>query len=146
MMKDASAKRIEIWQETLQGHGCRLTDARRAVMSILASSKTALTPQEIYDLARDNDLSLGIASVYRTLEILANLNLIQQIHQPGGCQAYWPTLVGHEHFMICKECGRMEIFEGTDDLNELFQKVEEKSGYQIQEHWLQLFGVCEQCQ
>ena len=139
-------ERIEMWQETLQEQGCRLTDARRAVMNILATSKTALSPQEIYDITRDNGLSLGIASVYRTLEMLAGFNLIQQIHQPGGCQAYWPTLVGHQHLMLCETCGRVVVFEGMDDLNNLFQKVEEKSGYQVQEHWLQLFGICEQCQ
>ncbi|MEA2008776.1 MAG: transcriptional repressor [Chloroflexota bacterium] len=146
MTNTSLAKRIKIWQETLQENDCRLTAARQTVMNILASSETALTPQNIYNIARDDGQSLGIASVYRTLETLAKFNLIQRIHQPGGCQAYWPALVGHKHFMICKKCGRIEVFEGQEDLNNLFQKVEEESGYQIQEHWLQLFGICEQCQ
>ena len=144
-MNTSSAKHIEIWQKTLQKHGYRLTATRQGVMNILASSETALTPQEIYDIARDKDLSLSIASIYRTLEALESFNLIQQIHQPGGCQAYWPTVVGNKHFAICKKCGRMDVFEGVDDLNALFKKVEEESGYQIQEHWLQFFGLCKQC-
>jgi len=146
MMTTSPVKLIEIWQKALQEHGYRLTSARRVVMNILAASETSLTPQEIYGKARDEGLSLSLASVYRTLEALESFNLIQQIHQPGGCQAYWPTLIGNKHFIICKKCGRMEVFEGLDDLNDLFIKVEKDSGYIVQEHWLQFFGLCKQCQ
>ncbi|RLD11744.1 MAG: hypothetical protein DRI56_00495 [Chloroflexota bacterium] len=146
MANTSTAKRAEIWQETLQEHGCRLTAARQIVINILAASEIALTPQAIYDIARRDGHSLGLASVYRALEILAKLNLIQRVHQPGGCQAYWPTLVGHKHFIICKKCGRMEVFEGQEDLTDIFQKIAKESGYQIQEHWLQIYGICKQCQ
>lgn len=138
--------RYEYWVETLQDKGYRLTEPRQVVMEIIVCSDTALTPQDIYDLAREAGHSLGIASVYRTLETLEDLDLIQQVHHPQGCQAYWPKLVGHKHLVICKRCGRMEDFPGADDLSDLFAKVEQSSGYWVQDHWLQLFGLCQECQ
>jgi Fe2+ or Zn2+ uptake regulation protein len=52
---------------------------------------------------------------------------------------------GHEHLLLCKTCGQMEYFSG-DDLSKLIEETSKKSGYQIQEHWLQLFGLCTNCQ
>lgn len=146
METNPQRQRIQNWEETLREEGFRLTEVRRVVIKVLTESETALSAQEIYDQARENGHSLGIASVYRTLEVLTDLGLIQQIHQPQGCQAYWPAVTGHKHYMICTKCGRIVTFVGQEDLKGLFQEVEENSGYQVQDHWLQLFGICQDCQ
>lgn len=137
---------LRTWENVLHREGLRITDARQTVMEILVESTTALTAQEIYDRAREQGHAVGIASVYRTLEMLTELDLVQQIHQPQGCQAYGPALSGHKHFVICTDCGRLFSFAGHEALEDLFKEVEKKSGYRVQEHWLQLFGLCEACQ
>ncbi|MEJ5224283.1 MAG: Fur family transcriptional regulator [Anaerolineales bacterium] len=136
---------IEPWLNQLQAHGYRLTEARRAVVQIIATSGRALTPIEVYDAARSKHPALGLVTVYRTLEKLEELHLIQRVHQPNSCQAFVSAAHGHEHLLLCQRCGRVTFFSG-DDLDELTHAIAAKTGYQINEHWLQLFGLCSQCQ
>jgi Fe2+ or Zn2+ uptake regulation protein len=83
--------------------------------------------------------------VYRTLEKLEELKLIQRVHLPQKCQAYIAAFDGHQHLIICQECGLVEFFQG-DNLESLVSRVEMESGYEVKEHWLQLFGLCADCQ
>lgn len=135
----------ETWLNALQAHGYRLTESRRAVVEIVAATSRALTPMEVFDLARATHPELGLVTVYRALEKLAELRLIQRVHQPGGCQAFIAASQGHQHLLLCRKCGRVTFFEG-DDLDYLFNAIAQKTGYIIQEHWLQLFGLCQDCQ
>jgi Fur family transcriptional regulator, ferric uptake regulator len=133
------------WLDQLQENGCRITGARRAVVETVQASMRALTPVEVFDMARKKYRALGLVSVYRTLEKLEELHLIQRVHQPQGCQAFISASHGHEHLLLCQNCGRVAFFDG-DDLDTLIKSISKKTGYQINEHWLQLFGLCEACQ
>jgi Fe2+ or Zn2+ uptake regulation protein len=84
-------------------------------------------------------------SVYRTLDRLEELKLIQRVHLPQKCQAYIGAFEGHQHLLICQNCGLVEFFQG-DNLENLVSRVEMESGYVVKEHWLQLFGLCGNCQ
>ena len=134
----------ETWLARLQGNGYRLTGARRAVVETVAVSSRALTPLEVYDAARGRYPALGLVTVYRTLEKLEELHLIQRVHQPAGCQAFIAAGKGHQHLLLCERCGQVTFFEG-DNLNPLITSISKKTGYQIDKHWLQLFGLCESC-
>lgn len=134
----------ENWLVQLQQAGYRLTSARRAVVETLASSSRALTPVEVYDSARTRDPRLGLVTVYRTLEKLEALGLIQRVHHEQGCQAFLRAGVGHQHILLCERCGRAVHFEG-DDLETLFARVGEQTGFEIKSHWLQLYGLCRDC-
>ncbi len=134
----------ELWLTQLHENGYRLTDARRAVVDIVEKSTRALTPVQVYDLARRKYRALGLVTVYRTLEKLEELHLIQRVHQPQGCQAFVSAGHGHQHLLLCQNCGRVEFFDG-DDLDTLTRYIAQKTGYQINEHWLQLFGLCMDC-
>ena len=138
-------KRTANWLDCLQASGYRLTKPRQAVVDVLAKSQRALNATEIFDLAREQYPSLGLVSVYRTLEKLVELELIQRVHQPDGCQGFIAGFTGHQHLLICQKCGCSMYFEG-DDLDLLIERVSQESGYQINEHWLQLFGFCAACQ
>jgi Fe2+ or Zn2+ uptake regulation protein len=133
------------WLKKLQANGYRITESRQTVVEIVASSKRALSPLELYDLAREKNAGLGLVTVYRTLEKLEELGLIQRVHQPQGCQAFITAFTGHQHMILCSTCGKVEFFAG-DDLDQLFHSIGEKTGYRIQDHWLQLFGKCAECQ
>jgi Fe2+ or Zn2+ uptake regulation protein len=140
-----SDSRARDWLSQLQADGCRLTYPRQVVVETMAGSRCALSPAQVYDLACARYPALGLVTVYRTLEKLEQLGLIQRVHQPDGCHAYLPASQGHQHLLLCRTCGQAEYFSG-DDLAELIGGVARKSGYQIEDHWLQLFGVCERCQ
>lgn len=132
------------WLARLQAHGYRLTAPRRAVVDTIALSQRVLSPQEVYEQARQQHPGLGLVTVYRTLEKLEQLGLIERVHQPEGCSAFVASLGGHHHLLICRACGRFSYF-GGDRLGGLVDEVEQASGYCVENHWLQLFGLCEDC-
>ncbi len=135
----------KVWLQKLQESGYRLTGSRRTVVEIVARSERALSPLEIFDLARAQHAGLGLVTVYRTLEKLEELGLIQRVHQPQGCQAFIAAFTGHQHLILCSNCGKVQFF-GGDNLEALFQAIGRDTGYQVQDHWLQLFGLCAECQ
>jgi Fe2+ or Zn2+ uptake regulation protein len=135
----------DLWLINLQQSGYRLTESRRAVVAVIANSPRILTAIEVFDQARRLCDSLGLVTVYRTLARLEELTLIERVHQPGDCHAYIARLPGHQHLLICQHCGRAEYFSG-DQIEPLMDKVAEQSGYRISQHWLQLFGICAECQ
>jgi Fur family ferric uptake transcriptional regulator len=104
-----------------------------------------LTAIEVFDLARRHCNSLGLVTVYRTIAKLEELALIERVHQQGDCHAYIARLPGHQHLLICQHCGRAEYFSG-DRMEPLMEKVALDSGFRISHHWLQLFGMCAECQ
>ena len=136
---------VDTWLNTLHQNGYRLTEARKAVVETVSESLRALTPLEVFDMARAAYPALGLVSVYRTLEKLEELHLIQRVHQPEGCQAFVSAGQGHQHLLLCQRCGKVDYFEG-DDLENLMSSISSKTGYKIREHWLQLFGLCKNCQ
>jgi Fur family ferric uptake transcriptional regulator len=133
------------WLAALHGNGYRLTAARSAVVQTVAGTHHALTPHDVYSVARACYPALGLVSVYRTLEKLEELGLIQRVHGQSGCQAFISTGTGHQHLLLCQKCGRIAYFEG-DDLSPLIASIASRTGYNIREHWLQLFGLCSDCQ
>jgi Fur family ferric uptake transcriptional regulator len=139
--------KVTDWLACLQENGYRLTAPRRAVVEAVANSQVVLNPFEVFELARQQYPRLGLVTVYRTLEKLDELDLIQRVHQPSGCQAFIAAFSGHQHLLICKSCGRVKFFGGDDEMmQEIVEKVVLESGYRVDEHWLQLFGLCENCQ
>ena len=135
----------EDWFTLLQNNGYRLTAPRRALVEIIANSRCALGPLELYDLARHDHPGIGLVTVYRTLEKLEELGLVQRVHLPDGCHRYLRSTHGHQHILLCTRCGQVEFFEG-DDMSNLFANIARQSGYLIHDHWLQLFGLCSNCQ
>lgn len=133
------------WFTELKANGYRLTKARIAVVEAVATTQSALNPLEVFETAKTTCPGLGLVSVYRTLETLEELGLIERVHQHDGCNAYLPHADGHQHLIICEQCGKAEYFEG-DDMDAFFSRVAGEHGYTVNEHWLQLFGTCSECE
>lgn len=138
------AEQYQFWLERLLVSGYRLTGSRRDVVEVMAGSERALSPLEVFDLARARHPGLGLVTVYRTLEKLEELGLIQRVHQPQGCQAFIAAFNGHQHLVLCSQCGKVQFFAG-DNLDNLIQNITHETGFEIHDHWLQLFGLCEGC-
>lgn len=137
-------KRSEAWLDALQNSGYRITRPLQAVVEILANTSRALQPVDIFDLARQKYPKIGLVTVYRALDKLIELGLVQRVHQINNCHAYLRAANGHEHILLCTCCGRAVFFTG-DDISQLLEKVTHQSGFTIQEHWLQLEGLCADC-
>lgn len=133
------------WLSRLQASGYRLTTPMRVIVEILARSDRALGPVDLYDQGRKEYSRLGLVTVYRTLEKLEQLGLVQRVHQVNGCHMFLRAMHGHEHILLCTHCGRLKFFSG-DDLSALIKATAEQSGFLIQEHWLQFHGLCADCQ
>ena len=145
MENKTSESLIKIWLQKLKGNGHRITRQRRVIVEILVSIDRALKPIEVYDLSRKSFPNLGLVTVYRTLENLEELGLLQKVHQPQGCNKYIKSAYGHQHLLICTSCNKAVYFDGFN-LTQQFEKVSDELGFRIDDHWLQLFGICSQCQ
>jgi len=133
------------WLGALQASGYRLTAPLRVLVDLLANSPRALEPVDLYDLGRREYPRMGLVTVYRTLEKLQELGLVQRIHQENGCHIYLRAARGHEHVLLCSRCGRAVYFSG-DDLSQLGAELAQRTGFSIKEHWLQFLGLCADCQ
>ncbi|MFN2304782.1 MAG: Fur family transcriptional regulator [Anaerolineales bacterium] len=133
-------------RETLNQEGLRLTRPRRIIMSILEQAAIPLSPQTIQLRAIQTHQDISLVSVYRTIDLLTNLELVRRVHGHDGCQGYALSSPGHHHHLVCRDCGKTIEFCGSEDLSNLVDTIQEQSGFQIDGHLLQLFGRCPECQ
>ncbi|HSM23925.1 MAG TPA: transcriptional repressor [Anaerolineaceae bacterium] len=133
------------WLAILQENKFRITNPMRIIVDILAKSDHLLNPTEIYLQAKNINPKVGLVTVYRTIEKMEQVGLIERVHMPDGCQSFFQSSKGHQHLMICTNCGKAHYFEG-ENLNQFFQKIGLEFGYTVKDHWLQLFGFCGDCQ
>ncbi len=130
---------------SLRRYGYKLTPQRRAVIQVIASSQDYLTPATIYQKVHQDHPSIGLVTIYRTLEILTKLGLICELHTGGICRSYTISTLQHHHHLICSNCGVVIDFTGHD-LSELEQSLSKRSGFRIDGHLLEFFGLCQVCQ
>jgi len=130
---------------TLRRHGYKLTPQRQAVVKVIASSQDHLTPATIHKKVRQDRPNIGLVTVYRTLEILAELELICELRAGGICHSYTISTPQPHHHLICSSCGTVIDFTGHD-LSELEQRLSRESRFRIDSHLLEFFGLCQACQ
>ena len=130
---------------TLRQHGYKLTPQRRVVIQTIASTQDHLTPATIYDKVHQVHPNIGFVTVYRTLDVLAKLGLICELHAGGSCHSYTISAPGHHHHLICSNCGRVIDFTNCD-LAEAQQSLARETGFRIDSHLLEFIGLCQACQ
>lgn len=133
--------------ETLRQHGFRLTAARKQVIKVLDQHSEYLGAYDIHHLLEATGMHIGISSIYRVLDMLQNLNLLQQeeFGQGGIRYRLQRPSQQHAHQLICSRCGRTEEL-GNCPLSHWADRLEQDSGFEIQAHWLRFFGLCPACQ
>ncbi len=130
----------------LQGAGLRRGGARTAVVEALAGHDCAVTALELDDELRRRRPPVGRASVYRALDQLEGLGLVQRIEVTRGTAAYERVEPSghHHHHAICRSCGRMVTFEDSG-LEQAIRRVSKEMPFEISEHDVVLRGRCERC-
>ena len=131
-------------ETSLRRQGYKLTPQRRAIIRMAVLSDDHLTPAELYEKLRRDYPGMGLVTVYRTLEILARLGLICEVHAGGSCRSYTISAPEHHHHLICSRCGRVVDFSGHN-LGQLRQRLSRETGFEIRGQLLEFVGLCAEC-
>ncbi len=141
---------MDILKQRLQARQHKLTTQRRTVLEVfLAHPGEHLSAEDVYGLLRDQSMDIGLATVYRSLELLAELGILQKMEFGDGCSRYEVGTMSPDehqhHHLICLKCGK--VMEFSDDLLDVLEKdVAEKSEFKIVDHQVKFFGYCRDCQ
>ena len=136
------------------GMGYRLTIPREAILEVLSSTSDHLSAEDIYLEIHKKYPNVGLTTVYRTLELLGQMGLVQKFDFGDKRSRYelceGPGRPRHHHHLICTQCGR--IIDYTDYIAEelkLLNKTEaglsNKYNFEIKNHIINFYGLCEQC-
>lgn len=132
--------------ERIAETGHRSGVARRRVIEALAEHDCCLSAQELHDQLAGSSRPVGIASVYRVIELLLNLGLVQRFDFDGGTSRYEPALPGgeHHHHLLCLSCGDVRPFHDAD-LEAAIHAAAAGAAYTIDDHDVVLRGRCPTC-
>jgi Fur family ferric uptake transcriptional regulator len=133
-------------QATLAGAGYRSSAPRSAVVEALAELHCSVTAKEIADLLDEQGRAVGLASVYRALDLLDRLRLVQRFDVGEGIARYEPAHPGgeHHHHLVCQSCGNVSAFEDPG-LERAIEKLSRRVDYAIDAHDVTLRGECPSC-
>lgn len=141
----------ERFKNLLKKKKLKVTSQRLLVLEIMAAHPGEhLTAEEIYALARKTYPDIGIATIYRSVQILQELHIIDKVSFGDGSARYELGEEDscedkpHHHHAICRDCGRIWSFE--DDLLDAVEKaLFERKGFQVLDHDVKFYGCCREC-
>ncbi|HSL93904.1 MAG TPA: Fur family transcriptional regulator [Bacillota bacterium] len=136
-------------REILSQSDYRLTPQREAVLVVLLeNSATHMTAEDIFAVTREHNPEIGLATIYRSLELFQNLGVVSSLHAGDGGRKYEIVPGRGEHYhhhLLCLDCG--EITEFNEDLLEdLEKRIARENGFRIVDHSLRFFGYCRNCE
>ena len=141
---------MENLKNKLKESGLKITPQRRAIINILIGHENRhLSSEEIYDLVRENCPEIGLATVYRTMQLLDEIGVISKLNLDDGCIRYEINLnksdCHNHHHLICKNCSK--IIEVEDDLmDDVENKIQSAYKFKILDHDVKFYGICEDCE
>ncbi|HDA9409086.1 TPA: transcriptional repressor [Staphylococcus aureus] len=142
-------ERLNRVKQQLQQSSYKLTPQREATVRVLIENeKDHLSAEDVYLKVKDKAPEIGLATVYRTLELLAELKVVDKINFGDGVARFDLRKEGAKHFhhhLVCMECGRVDEID-EDLLAEVENRVENEFNFKILDHRLTFHGVCETCQ
>jgi Fur family ferric uptake transcriptional regulator len=133
-------------QRELEREGYRVSVPRSAVVETLADLGCSVTAKEIADSLHERGQDIGVASIYRTLELLDRLRLTRRVDQAEGVARYEPIDPSgeHHHHIVCDTCGEVSAFEDSD-LERAIERLASRVDYAIDAHDVTLRGECPTC-
>src|SRR5919205_3651090 len=114
----------------LQGAGVRITPQRLAMAEALMNGNKQMSANELFDRVRRKHPYIGRATVFRSLDMLAEAGVVQRIERSGHVSAYVWCEPGHHHHLVCSRCGRVD--ELTEELvDPLISRIAKQVGFQV---------------
>jgi Fe2+ or Zn2+ uptake regulation protein len=130
--------------QKLKHAGYKLTRSRLAVLEVLETHREHLDHNQILEEGKKIYPQLSRATVYRTMEVLVDLNLFRPLYLSEPTQRFVSASGGHHH-LVCSRCGAIFEFENCH-ADQLSRELSEKYHFQIVSHLLEFQGLCEKCQ
>lgn len=131
--------------ERLADQGYRVTAPRRSVVRAVCSRRGPFSAEDLYQDLQAERSGVGRATVFRTLDLLASLRLLDRVHRPDGGHAYVSGPPGHRHHLTCSSCGQVVEFHDCN-VSDLVTELAQRTNFRIEGHWLEFFGLCPDCQ
>ncbi|QZY30287.1 Fur family transcriptional regulator [Nocardioides coralli] len=122
----------------------RLTRQRQAVAEALENVPDFRSAQEVHEMLRSGGSTIGLATVYRTLQLLADHDQVDVIRSAEGEASYRRCSGSHHHHLVCRSCGATVEVEGPA-VERWTRATAEEHGYADVSHTLEIFGVCRRC-
>ncbi len=138
---------VEGAETALREAGHKASAPRSAVLALIGSQSCVLTAREMADELRDRGHAVGVATVYRTLELLTSMNLVQRLDVGGGSARYEPAMPDgehHHHHLVCDSCGRVTPFS-DERLEQAIHDLGDRVDYRVGAHDVVLRGTCPAC-
>ena len=129
---------------TVSGEGLRPTRQRRAVAAALDGSDAFRSAQEIHESLRSAGDNVGLSTVYRALQAMADAGEIDVLRSDAGEAAYRKCSDSHHHHLVCRSCGRTVEVEGPT-VEKWTRAVAGEHGFTEVSHTLEIFGTCRSC-
>lgn len=134
--------------ESLRDHSYKLTPQRQTILkTFIEHADEHLSAEDVYMLVKNQYPDIGLATVYRTLDLLAELGVLQKNDFGDGRSRYEFSNKDehHHHHLICLNCG--EVSEFDDDLLESLETIiQKRNGFKVLDHDLKFLGYCHKCQ
>jgi len=125
-------------EERCVNAGMKMTGQRRVILEVLSSSEDHPSVETVYQRARDIDASISIATVYRTLSLLDEMNLVQR-HDFNENYSRFEVNLDHHHHLIDLETGEVLEFQ-DEELEHLKERIARRLGFELVDHRLELYG------
>jgi len=135
------------FKDTMKSLGLNNSVQREYVLKILFNSETHLSADALlFEVKKEYSVTMGIATVYRILNLLEELHIVNGISIDGNeSKVYELNLVSHHDHMVCTECNKIvEFFD--EELERLQENVATSNGFTLQSHNMLLYGICKDCQ
>ncbi|MGU3473338.1 peroxide-responsive transcriptional repressor PerR [Paenibacillus sp. D51F] len=134
---------VEQALEQLKASGVRMTPQRHAILGFLMNSMTHPTADEIYKALSPDFPSMSVATIYNNLRLFVEAGLVRELTYGDDSSRFDADLSDHYH-AICKVCGDIVDFEHPP-LMEVEQAASRETGFRVEGHRMEIYGVCTQC-
>jgi Fur family peroxide stress response transcriptional regulator len=142
---DSVEQRLNQMLAKLKRHDFRLTPQRLAVLKVLAASEGHPTVERIYETVKAEFPTTSIATIYKAVNLLKQLNEVLELGFPDGSNRYDGNKPYPHPHVICTQCKKI-IDPNLGSLKDLTKEVIKETGFQIQNHRVDFFGTCRDCQ
>ena len=131
---------LDLIIQRLELRGHRITTSRMRVLEALLDAPAHFTVDDVLRQASD----VGRATVFRTMKLLQDLNVVCRVMMENGSLHYRLSTRGHHHHLVCRSCGQVADFANCD-VSSLIDQLARSTDYQIEGHWLEVYGRCAAC-
>lgn len=131
-------------EDLLKKVSLKNTKQRNSILSIIKEAKEPITAEEIFKQLVIKDCKINLSTVYRTLHVFINKNVLLKILKGDGTAAYEINDMSHSHYITCSMCNNSVLLDSCP-MKEVSESVSKETGFMVTGHSLQLIGICSKC-